>query len=243
MIPAKLKLESGKQLELNIPTSWMDVTFEQFYRINKIGKQPDMFEVYSVLLNQPVDVVKKIGINSFEKVVNLCNFVSDASILTIAEPDFKSIELNGIVYKFNPDMGNESIFRYQDWLTELKELDESDPFKLVPVTLAYFLRPEGEEYNYANIEPRTKLFMSVPSVQAIALYNFFFQKQKDLTTSIHLSQWSKTLMKLLREWSRCIGMVFTLPFTALPMATYYILGLLVKKAFMKFIRFFSTNKT
>lgn len=242
MIPAFLQ-HNKEKIPVNIPTSWNDVKFVQFHAINLLGDKPDIFDIYAILLGIHADKIRNISISSFEMLAAKMNFLADKSVFESVKTDY-DIVIDGVHYKYAKDLGTESIACYKDWEQDIqKGLDESDPFKMVELTLAYFLRPEGEDYSYSNVEARTKLFMNISCVQAIHLYRFFLQRSYELKNDSKLLIWKLTMKKSLLVWSKSLGMVFTVPFTAWLWGTFSILRLSLKKAYMRFMRSYNTNRS
>lgn len=233
MINATLHYSTGEKQDVNIPTSWGDVTYKQFLRI--VNKPPDGFEIYAILLGLTVEQVKKFSIESMNRIVAMCEFLNTPLNMEGIDPD-KTITIDGVIYTYKKDIGHEAIGVYEDWKAELKTRENATQYDLIPMTLAHFLRPVGEQYNYQLVEERSELFMNLPCTKAIALGNFFFQNMSASHKSMMTYSLSLTLMNQLLVWSNCLYLVFTVPFIVLLRAIYFAWMMWLKKALMKFTR-------
>lgn len=242
MIKATLHYSTGQAQEVNIPTSWDDVSYRQFHRIMATNEKPDGFGIYAVLLGLTVEQIKSFSIESMNRVASCCEFLNSPLDVDGIEPD-KVITIDGIIYTYKKDIGREAIGVYEDWKAELKSRENASQYDLIPMTLAHFLRPVGEQYNYELIEERSELFMNLPCTKAMALGNFFFRSMSASQKSMQIYRLSRMGMKRLREWINSLFLVFTLPFILSAVGIYFVWTMWLKNLLMRFIRFFFTRST
>lgn len=218
MIEATLSFGNAQQ-RIEIPTCWADVRFKDFYRIQQLGDKPDIFELYSILLGCEPAHVRNMSIKSFEFISAQFNFITVAADLDAQEAD-KVLTIGGKVWSYVQDMELETVGCYQDWKAELAELKETDPYALMPLTLAYFVRPVGEQYDYTKVPDRVDTFTELSCVTVLRLSNFFFQRTTVLQKSMKAYFLRLTLMNRLRVWLISVYSAFTLPFTLLLTVIY-----------------------
>lgn len=241
MIEATLSFGNAQQ-RVNIPTCWADVKFKDFYRIQQLGDQPDIFELYSILLGCEVAHVRNMSIKSFEFISAHFNFITVAADVDAKEAD-KVLTIDGKVWSYCYDMEQETVGCYQDWKAELAELNETDPYALMPLTLAYFVRPVGEQYDFTKVPTRVDTFTDLSCLTVLRLSNFFFLRTTALQKNMRAYSLSLTLTNRLRVWLNSVYLVFTLPFTLLLGAISLLWMKLPVKRLARYLCSFFTRNT
>lgn len=218
MIEATLSFGNAQQ-RIGIPTCWADVKFKDFYRIQQLGDKPDIFELYSILLGCEPAHVRNMSIKSFEFISAQFNFITVAADLDAQEAD-KVLTINGKIWSYIQDMEQEAAGCYHDWKSDPNIINEPDPYARMPLTLAYFVRPVVEQYDYTKVPDRVDTFTELSCVTVLRLSNFFFQRTTALQKNMKAYFLKLTLMNRLRVWLNSVYSVFTLPFTLLLTVIY-----------------------
>lgn len=162
--------------ELQLPTSWEEVTVEQFTKVNSISKKMPQLDytvqVLSALLGLDIDTVLMLPAEDFSDMVHNIEFLKTQ----IQEPEIESITVDGIEYYLKKDFGKltmgESIS-----LELLIEKANGNIMSKLPELLCIFLRRKKENGNLeafkADFLERAESFKKINVVDINRLFVFF----------------------------------------------------------------------
>lgn len=108
---------------------------------------------------------------------NACKFYFDFKPAAKPESFF---DIDGVRYVYSEDPN----CSFMEWVDRDGILQEYPDEKKFSGMLAIYLRPEGEAYNYKNIDKRIKLFKKQPASKFIPLIAFFLTKEELLLTNL-----------------------------------------------------------
>lgn len=162
--------------ELSLPTSWEEVTVEQFAKVNAIPQdKPQLeytIETLSALLGLDMDVVLMLPAEDFNEMVQSIDFLKEK----IEEPEIESIIVDGVEYYLKKDFSKltmgESIS-----LEVLIEKSNGNIMSKLPELLCIFLRQKKEngklEAFKADFMQRVESFKKINVVDVNRLFVFF----------------------------------------------------------------------
>lgn len=158
--------------DIDIPTSWSEITLKKFIEIKKLYDQYDnncpVEKLIEFLANKEDGYLRDCPALIITKIINKLNFLREP----LPQEETNSITINGETYTINTQ--DELKFgEFVDSQTILQ--DDADNF---PALLAIICRKDGEEYNDEYIAKhfnhRVKMFENISMDQIQPLLNFFF---------------------------------------------------------------------
>lgn len=161
------------------PTSWDDVTLEQF---QKMEENSDITDMIAVLTNHTKDEVMQLPSDVMEMLLNTMDFLTTPMPQT---PPTNKIEIDGQTYQINI-MEKLKTGEY----VAFDSIVKSDP-KNYAAILGVLCRKEGEIYDSkfeAEIfEQREKMFLKAPITKIMPTVAFFLNLWVTLKTPTQLS--------------------------------------------------------
>ena len=187
-------------LSYSIPTSWQEITVEQFQKMDLIPK--DLKEI-DLTLNI-VSCVSGINVEDLEDLA-YTEYNKLKKVLEYLKTDIKrevkyTFELDGITYGLSYDPAKMSTREYLDGneLIKDKDLIVSNLHRLMAVLYRPGIGPVGdkkldfkiEKYHTSDLEERSKIFLNAPIEIAMAVFFCFgiwsialFQHMGDSSTN------------------------------------------------------------
>lgn len=176
MIEINVELDEGSKL-YQFPTSWSEVTIEQFKNLYTINKDIHAgmfytFEVIHQLTGIDRDVIEQIDYENFTKLVEQMKFIYEP----IEEKKLESIMVDGEEYflytEFNKYTAGEIIS-----IETILSSANNELFKVMPELLCIFLRKKKEngnleKYNTRFMERRDK-FKNIKIDEINHIFTFF----------------------------------------------------------------------
>lgn len=176
MIEINVELDEGSKL-YQFPTSWGEVTVEQFKNLYTINKDVHAgmfytFEVIHQLTGIDRDVIEQIDYENFTKLVEQMKFIYEP----IEEKKLESIMVDGEEYflytEFNKYTAGEIIS-----IETILSSANNELFKVMPELLCIFLRKKKEngnleKYNTRFMERRDK-FKNIKIDEINHIFTFF----------------------------------------------------------------------
>lgn len=161
------------------PTSWDDVTLEQF---QKMEENSDITDMIAVLTNHTKDEVMQLPSDVMEMLLNTMDFLTTPMPQT---PPTNKIEIDGEIYQINI-MEKLKTGEY----VAFDSIVKNDP-KNYAAILAVLCRKEGEIYDSkfeAEVfEQREKMFLKAPITKIMPTVAFFLNLWVTLKTPTQLS--------------------------------------------------------
>lgn len=166
-----MSLEQYFKKDIEIATSWDDVTLEQLDRIEKVDTN-DPFagaEIISILSNVPIDDVLAFDLDTFTTLYNKTLFIKDTPRKCIPEAKLK---VGDIVYNVTMNAQNMTAGQFLDYKSIMNMVDIDK--KLARLMLC-FMTPEGHEYNdgYDIDMHLNNIYKNMTVVEVTAYSNFF----------------------------------------------------------------------
>lgn len=194
-----------------VPSSWDEVTVQQYQDILSLPESSDPFELYAILLGLTVDEIRNLDVHAFELALGILENFIDVPVEQCCKP-LSEFEFEGVTYKVPDNLEFEKVGLYSDW-TDL--LSKHNLVDIIPATLAMLCREDGKEYLRKEAAEREKIFHKLPITTAYGVATFFLQKKDEYEKSmLHLwhlmalptwrQRWSIRGYRLLDYTQRCI---------------------------------------
>lgn len=174
---------------LLIPTSWEDVTFDQYL---KLGKNKDgITGEISIFTGLEVEKLKKSNIDGLNKLIQALSFLKK-------QPDFNgyATKIGGYLLPLNSegvfDVQFESLGQFED-LRSVMIAAKSTEDTLVSFASAcaiYLQKIRDDEYDSDKAKAMIKEVYEMPAVDVIEAGSFFFLKLVSLSTGTDLTSLS-----------------------------------------------------
>lgn len=166
-----MSLEHYFKKDIEMATSWDDVTLEQLDKIEKVDIK-DPFagaEIVSILSNIPTDDVLAFDLDTFNTLYNKTLFIKNAPRKCIPEAKLK---IGDIVYNVTMNTQNMTAGQFLDYKS-IMSMDNIDK-KLARLMLCFMI-PEGHEYNdgYDIDMHLNNIYKNMTVVEVTAYSNFF----------------------------------------------------------------------
>jgi len=167
-------IQNGIKFERGIPTSWDDVTFDQFLKLRKVTSEAGALSVFT-------GIDMEILIDPSTKLMDL-EIVFAALKFLKTEPVHKKTE-KLLGYDIPKDLGFESIAQFEDVKAAIKEKDMTtdDHLNKYPLYCAiYACKP----YDWKKAEQMHSEFFNAPCQEVLAIGNFTLAKLIGLRLNI-----------------------------------------------------------
>jgi hypothetical protein len=190
-----------KQIQVQIPTEWKDITIEiyqKYFTIVNSGKkeQEKELEIISLLCRLEKDVVKKIGVKQKrELTLKLSTFVNKR----LPKKLKKKIKFNGKRYGFIPNLSKISTGEYVD----IEEYCKDTNNNLHKIMSILYREIDKEKYDLYNVKPynpdeiKEEDFKKLPMDITLGALDFFLSLGKDLLQD--LNSYLMTQEKVMKE--------------------------------------------
>ena len=162
--------------EITIPTSWADVTLDEFIKLSALD-----IKNYSDSVNYYIDILEVFGNTDLDTIVDMIK-VSDINDIInqmsfMNEPprqlDIKEVLIKGVKFKLTSNMNDLTVGEYVS-IESLIEQGELNSFSSIPVILSVLLRPEEEVFDSNKINSRIELFKKYLSIEDVLGMSVFF---------------------------------------------------------------------
>ena len=162
--------------EIIIPTSWADVTLDEFIKLSALD-----IKNYSDSVNYYIDILEVFGNTDLDTIVDMIK-VSDINDIInqmsfMNEPprqlDIKEVLIKGVKFKLTSNMNDLTVGEYVS-IESLIEQGELNSFSSIPVILSVLLRPEEEVFDSNKINSRIELFKKYLSIEDVLGMSVFF---------------------------------------------------------------------
>ena len=173
------------------PTSWDDVTLEQF---QKMEENSDITDMIAVLTNHTKDEVMQLPSDVMEMLLNTMDFLTTPMPQT---PPTNKIEIDGQTYQINIM----EKLKTGEWIAfDMAMKENSRDFATF---LGILCRKENEIYDstFENevLPERIKMFLNAPITKIMPIVSFFLQLWITLKTPIQLSMQVEELINQERQ--------------------------------------------
>lgn len=167
--------DSTKQrLEFNLPSSWHEVTFEQF--IGLIDCDTDTVKTVALFTGLDEELIRSAEVHNLNSVIASLSFLATKPIYGTP----KSI----LGYKIPGNLEWTTIAQYEDLKAVMKGFKEDDPkhnYSLFPLIVAtYAIDP----YDFKKAEAIKDGFLKAPCMEVMATANFTLVKLNALSRGI-----------------------------------------------------------
>jgi len=221
-------LKRDTRIPFEIPSGWHEVTLEQFI---EISKDLDYLEMFSVLSGVELETIKKCRPEEVAYIVEQLESLYNPKELESLSDIVEEFTLNGITYKVNPNLINDTVGQWWD-IKKIEVAMKDEPIKFIPKLIAMIARPEGEEYDYSKVEDRAKEFLQLDVLTAFKVRTFFLSNQlvylinsnRYLKKSIKVKKLLQVLMRFLESLVR-----YLLSFHWLKSIVHYVRSLVERK--------------
>lgn len=204
--------EIKEHLEIDIPTSWLQVTFRQFCGLADC--KGDLIKIVALFTKLDEELIRKAQIHNLNHVTACLSFLT--SELKYVVPS----TILGI--KIPTNLETESIAQYSDLQTVIGSFKQEDSrfnysqFPLIVATYAV------DPYDFEKAEKMQNIFYDAPCTEVLAVGNFTLAKLGALSQGIlptcpqgdtlvnrlrlALGDWLKNLVSILRYylWKRSL---------------------------------------
>lgn len=162
--------------EITIPTSWADVTLDEFIKLSALD-----IKNYSDSVNYYIDILEVFGNTDLDTIIDMIK-VSDINDIInqmsfMNEPprqlDIKEVSIKGVKFKLTSNMNDLTVGEYVS-IESLIEQGELNSFSSIPVILSVLLRPEEEVFDSNKINSRIELFKKYLSIEDVLGMSVFF---------------------------------------------------------------------
>lgn len=200
----KIKQMGRKRKNYNItmPTSWNDVTLEQFQNITKLydnETKPTMLDIISVLTNIEKKELEQYPTEVINVILQQANYVNTNVMNT---PSSNVFFFEGKNYRIN----TEEEMKFKEFVDAQTVLEQDK--RNYAAILAIICRLPNEIYDddfIANkLNERIKMFNEAPIIKITPLINFFLNLL--ITSKMNMNQYSTRLKELV---SKCLDNIET----------------------------------
>ena len=162
--------------EITIPTSWADVTLDEFIKLSALD-----IKNYNDSVNYYIDILEVFGNTDLDTIIDMIK-VSDINDIInqmsfMNEPprqlDIKEVLIKGVKFKLTSNMNDLTVGEYVS-IESLIEQGELNSFSSIPVILSVLLRPEEEVFDSNKINSRIELFKKYLSIEDVLGMSVFF---------------------------------------------------------------------
>lgn len=187
MIKAKVNGEP-----IQIETCWEEVKFGKFLQL--LTAKDDYYQIISILINRPVEEVKKANIQGLEGVLTAINFLKTPP--AVDETPEKVGE-----YVIPKDITFQSVSQFETLRGEIMKAAKADNLtdqtKALAMYAAIYCQPlMGDEFDAEKAEYLSHKFMDYPCLEVMSAGSFFMAKCLSLTSGLPMSYLRKnTLLK------------------------------------------------
>lgn len=154
-----------------IPTDWEEVTYYQFYKLQKINeptKFKESIETLAILSGIPTEILYSAEPKLAEKVASIMPFVKEE----IPKEEKEKILIQGKPHIFSGSVQSISLGQYVDIDYRLNQY-ENDTALALSYVIAIIYTPEGEAYNSTYAQRLQKEVLNLPITEVINLLSFF----------------------------------------------------------------------
>lgn len=188
-----MSLERYFKKDIEMASSWDDVTLEQFDRLQEIDKD-DVFataDILSILTGLDAEELLKLPSDEYMSLCEKINFLNDMPRKCIPEPKLKLGDITFNITLSPQEMTAEQFLEYKS-LIMANKID-----KKTARLMACFMIPEGCQYNDGkyNVSEILDLIYKHMSVVEVTAYVNFFMMQYQAYTKAMLGYSEKKIMK------------------------------------------------
>jgi len=197
----KITIElNGVKLSRNMPTSWHEVTFGQFLKLQSIEK--DTAKIFALFLDIEEAIVVKAKIHDLDGILLKLRFLNDQVPLSVP------LEIMG--YPIPKDLGLDCLGPFVDMQKDVKEgAGRTDMEKLERYTTyvaMYACRP----YDWQKAEEMAPMFLNAPAPEVLAIGHFTLLRligsaSSTKTGSLNLTTRLRRFKQALKIWARNMG--------------------------------------
>lgn len=204
----KINIElNGVATWRDMPTSWADVTFGQFLRLEACGNDPA--KIFELFLGIEADVIRKAKIHGLDQIMLKIKFLQEQPPM-----DLPTAVLGHPIPK---DLGLESLGQYIDLRQDVDNGAKRTPREALERYPVYLATYACKPYDWQDAEAMAPKFLDAPASEVLAVGHFTLLKLIGLSvptpkSSQNLRTRLKSFRQGLRIWVRNTGI----------MARYYI---------------------
>lgn len=179
MLPIKI----GK-IRCKIPTSWDEITLEQYLEFHKLGEQPEMLDVLEVITGVSSLIWAKVDVEKINNILLYRDGKEWRSHLDwLSEPqEFEKLgikpwfNVGDYAYRVPDDLSECTLAQHITVSRIVRESD--DPVLRMHEVLAVFFQPiiEDRDYNESRALEMAPMFMRCKFVECYPIASFFFQR-------------------------------------------------------------------
>lgn len=159
-------LINGKKHERELPTSWAQVNFETFLKLQPV--QGDFMKTFAVLVDLDPEDLRKAQIHNLESVLPLLSFIDRPIELQVPEM------ICGFTIPKN--LGLQSLGQYADLKNAIeRSIKEKKGLETYPLYCAIYACPytrSERDYDWVTAEEMAPKFLKAPALEVLAVGNF-----------------------------------------------------------------------
>ena len=177
-----------KEIQVNIPTEWRDITIETYQKYFDIvesrkKEEEKELDILSLLCNLEKDIIKKIGVKQKQELLfKLSVFINKR----LPKKLKKRIKFNGKNYGFIPNLSKITTGEFVDIEDYCKDTNKN-LHKIMAVLYREIENQKGDLYNikaYNPDEVKEQDFKQLPMDIALGALDFFLSLGKDLLQNL-----------------------------------------------------------
>lgn len=180
-------------IEINLPTSWEDITLETYVKIAKLEEMKNTYQFEELYLLRIIELlcgvdegqIDEMTIEQIQQITDDLGFLQNQNNWTARQ----TIEIDGQVYVFPKDMNRLTMGEY----ISIKTLQEKvgNSVDCIPYILAIILR-KGKlvndkwvqtKFEVDELEERKNLFLKQPITYLMGAVDFFLGGKKTFTSN------------------------------------------------------------
>lgn len=182
-----------EQRDINIPTSWEQVTFRKFLELDKCGN--DITKVIALLIDIDHATLLKARIFDMDKVIAVLGFLNSQAQA--------SIPTSICGYPVPKDLAFEEVQMFVDlkaYIAETKDKTPMEQLAQYPVYCAvYACKHRYGSYDFKKAEALSEVFFNAPCTEVLGIGNFTLLRLAGLNLNIAVSSRPRlTLMQKFR---------------------------------------------
>lgn len=162
-------------VKYNLPETWLDVTFEQYIKIQEVDEKTKLkksIAILSILSGIEIEILNDLPLDMLNKFVGFLDFVSQE----IPTEKKKCLIINDIEHEYLGSLEKISIGQYADIDFEINQ--ERTPLRTLSYILPILYLPKGKEYNSAYSESVVNDFLNLPVTDVFGVIGFFLSNYK-----------------------------------------------------------------
>lgn len=186
--------------ERNLPTSWDEVTFGQFLKLEECGQ--DYAKIVGMFLGMDADIIRRAKIRDLDGILLKLRFLNDEVPLSLPK--------KMLGYDIPKDLGLETIGQFMDFKKDVAE--ERTPRERLARYATYCAMYACKPYDWQKAEAMAPEFLNAPASEVLAVGHFTLLKLIGSATntkndSPRLRTRLRRFKQALKNWLRNTGIM------------------------------------